>query len=136
MQKIPTWMPVVAAAMEDGEGRWLLQQRPPGKAHAGLWEFPGGKVETGENPRSALAREIAEELGITLDPQRMKPVGFAEGQGGTPPSPIVLFLYTCPFPGGAVVPTEGQAWGWYSAPEARKLDLAPMDRQLLEFLAR
>lgn len=129
-------MPVVAAAMENAEGRWLLQQRPPGKAHGGLWEFPGGKVESGENPRFALAREISEELGITLDPQRMDPAGFAEGEGGKPPSPIVLFLYTCPFPGGAVTPTEGQAWGWFNAAEARKLDLAPMDRQLLDFLTR
>jgi 8-oxo-dGTP diphosphatase len=62
----PSLLPVVAAAMVDLEGRVLLQQRPPGKSLAGLWEFPGGKLEEGEAPASAIVREIHEELGVVV----------------------------------------------------------------------
>ncbi len=64
MTEIPTWLPVVALALERADGRILMQRRPPGKAHGGLWEFPGGKVEAGESPRAALVREVNEELAI------------------------------------------------------------------------
>ncbi|ANU08191.1 (deoxy)nucleoside triphosphate pyrophosphohydrolase [Paraurantiacibacter namhicola] len=134
MEKNPTWMAVVAVAMADGARRWLLQQRPAGKHHAGLWEFPGGKVESAESPRRALVREIAEELGVTLDEHALVPAGFAEGTGGSPEMPIVLFLYTCAFPGGAITAHDGQEWRWATAQEAGSLTLAPMDRQLLQFL--
>ena len=70
-------MTVVAAALLDGEGRILLQQRAPGRAMAGLWEFPGGKVEQGELPETALARELEEELGIAIAPADFAPACFA-----------------------------------------------------------
>ena len=67
MKEKPTWLAVVAALIRDDAGRILLQQGLPGKPHAGLWEFPGGKVEVEENPRLALRREVAEELALSLD---------------------------------------------------------------------
>ncbi|WP_290480645.1 NUDIX domain-containing protein, partial [Hyphomonas sp. UBA2660] len=68
---------VVAAALYDAEGRILLAQRPAGKPMAGLWEFPGGKVETGETPERALVRELQEELSIMVDETSLKPITFA-----------------------------------------------------------
>ncbi len=133
MQKIPTWILVVAVALLDQNGRILLQQRPEGKHHGGLWEFPGGKVESGEIPQVALVREIAEELGIALDPAALLPFAFAE-EGGNPA--IVLNLYTCRSHKGEPVGHEGQAWGWFDPAEAAQLALAPMDRRLLQQLVR
>src|SRR5687768_11985595 len=78
VERKPTFVVVVAAAIRDRAGRLLLQQGLPHKRHAGLWEFPGGKVETGETPRFALCREVAEELGIELEPNSLQPAGFAE----------------------------------------------------------
>ena len=136
MEEKPTWLAVVAAAIRDHEGCLLLQQALPGKAHAGQWEFPGGKVESEEIPRLALAREVHEELGLRLDPAAMRPLGFADerGSGGRPA--IVLFLYDCPVWAGEPAALEGQAFGWFSPSMASELPLAPMDRALLETLAR
>jgi 8-oxo-dGTP diphosphatase len=136
MEEKPTWLAVVAAAIRDAQGRLLLQQALPGKRHAMLWEFPGGKVESGENPRFALAREVREELGLRLDPGAMRPLGFADeaGSGGRPG--IVLFLYDCPVWEGEPAAIEGQAFGWYAPGEAGQLPLAPMDCVLLETLPR
>ncbi|APE28929.1 NUDIX domain-containing protein [Aurantiacibacter gangjinensis] len=128
MKKIPTWLLVVAVALRDGEGRLFLQERPTGKPHAGLWEFPGGKVETGESPRAALVREIGEELALTLDEAVLRPVAFAEE--GCDPA-IVLNLYTAQHDGSTVSPQDGQRTGWFMPAEAERLPLAPMDRQLL-----
>jgi 8-oxo-dGTP diphosphatase len=124
-------LPVAALALADQAGRLLLQQRLPGKRHGGLWEFPGGKVESGESPRSALIREIAEELDIGLAPADLVPGLLAE-EGGDPA--IVLFLYTCRQWSGEPSGVEGQAWGWFSRQEAEALPLAPMDRDLLSRL--
>ena len=124
---------MVALALFDADGRLLLQQRPAHKHHGGLWEFPGGKVETGENPRLALVREIAEELGLALDPGLLVPAHFAE-EGAQ--SPIVLLLYTSVHQGGEAVACDGQAFDWFTLAEAAALPLAPMDRSLLEKLAR
>lgn len=136
MEEKPTWLAVVAAAIRDAQGRLLLQQALPGKRHAMPWEFPGGKVESGENPRLALAREVHEELGLTLDPAAMRPLGFADEAGaGTRPA-IVLFLYDCPVWEGEPAALDGQAFGWFAPGEAGQLPLAPMDRALLETLAR
>ena len=128
MAEIPTWIPVVALALADGKGRLLLQQRLPGKHHAGLWEFPGGKVQTRENPRFALVREIAEELGLMVDPVDLSPTLVADepGEGA-----VVLFLYTATRWRGGPVGLEGQPWGWFTQAEAATLPLAPMDRDLL-----
>ena len=94
LQSNPTWMLVVAAAIVDGEGRLLLRLRPLDKQHGGLWEFPGGKVESGETPGLALVREIEEELALMLDSDEFEPCCFAQepAQPGRPP--IVILLYT------------------------------------------
>ncbi|MXP41339.1 NUDIX domain-containing protein [Altererythrobacter soli] len=128
-------MAVVAAAIRDSEGRVLLQERLPGKHHAGLWEFPGGKVEPSENPRFALRREVEEELGVGLDEEAMAPAGFADREAGGGEPAIVLFLYECPGWEGDPEGREGQRWGWFTWAEAAALPLPPMDRTLLESLA-
>jgi len=127
MADIPTWTPVVALALIDSDGRLLLQQRPAGKHHAGLWEFPGGKVESEENPRFALVREIGEELGLQIDPVDLLPALLADDMGERT---IVLFLYTATKWLGNPEGREGQEWGWFSPSEAAALPLAPMDRDL------
>ncbi|MXO60071.1 NUDIX domain-containing protein [Altererythrobacter salegens] len=134
MERNPTWLPVVAAAIRDEAGRLLLQLRPDGKHHAGLWEFPGGKVEIQEDQRLALAREIEEELALTLDPTAMEPLGTAEeARQGTSPG-IALQLYACPVWTGVPKGLEGQEFGWFSPADAARLPLAPMDRRLLQEL--
>lgn len=135
MAEKPTWLAVVAAAIRDAEGRLLLQQALPGKRHALLWEFPGGKVESEENPRLALVREVREELALTLDPAAMRPLGFADEDGIDGRPGIVLFLYDCPVWSGAAEALERQAFGWFTLSEAGSLALAPMDRTLLGSLA-
>ena len=136
MEEKPTWLAVVAAAIRHSDGRLLLQQALPGKAHAGQWEFPGGKVESEENPRLALAREVREELGLSLDPDAMRALGFADEPARDGGPAIVLFLYDCPVWEGEPAALEGQAFGWFAPGEAGQLPLAPMDRALLETLAR
>ncbi len=123
----------MALDLRDAQGRVLLQQRPQGKHHAGLWEFPGGKVENGENPRLALCREIAEELGITLDPAALEPALLADDW---PQGNLVLFLYSAATWTGEIVAGEGQQWGWFTLAEASKLPMPPMDRNFLERCSR
>lgn len=124
-------MPVAAAAIRDTAGRLLLQQCPPRKRHAGLWEFPGGKVENGETPRFALCREVHEELGIELSEEALEPAGFAEEPPAEGRPALVLFLYTCLIWSGEPEGREGQHWGWFTPGEAALLPLPPMDRALL-----
>jgi len=131
----PTWVAVVAALIRDDGGRVLLQQALPGKPHAGQWEFPGGKVESYENPRFALRREIAEELGLTLDEALMKPAGFADEPSRAEAPAIVLFLYECRGWKGEPQSREGQAWGWFTPAEAADLPMPRIDRALLQALA-
>ena len=132
MANNPTWLAVVGLALFDAHGRVLMAQRPARKHHGGLWEFPGGKVEAGEKPRFSLIREIEEELGIGLDAGQLRPAGFAEEAGE---KHIVLFLYTARHFTGEPEAREGQAWGWFTLTEAAALDLAPMDRALLQALS-
>ena len=99
MENNPTWTPVVALALGDAEGRWLMHKRPKHKHHGGLWEFPGGKVETGETPVNALVREIREELDIALEADLLTPATFAQEEGAAHECPIVILLYTCRQPG-------------------------------------
>jgi 8-oxo-dGTP diphosphatase len=135
LENVPTLL-VVAAAIRNADGRWLLQQTAAGKRHAGLWEFPGGKVEPGESPRAALARELLEELALDLDPASCERAGFAEEEPETGRPRIVLLLYTCTAWRGEPRGCEGQNWGWFTTKEAARLPLPPMDRTLLENLCR
>ena len=134
MERKPTFVPVVAAAIRGDAGRLLLQQGLPHKRHAGLWEFPGGKVESGETPRFALCREAAEELAIELAEDALEPAGFAEEAGEDGRPPLVLFLYTCLRWRGEPEALEGQGWGWFTLEEAFELPMPAMDRALLESL--
>ncbi len=131
MEKKPTFVVVVAAAIRDSAGCLLLQQGLPHKRHAGLWEFPGGKVESGETPRFALCREVAEELGIALVEAALEPVGFAEEAGESERPALVLFLYSSLRWHGEPEAREGQGWGWFSLEEAAALPMPAMDRALL-----
>jgi 8-oxo-dGTP diphosphatase len=131
LEKKPTFVPVVAVALRDPEGRLLLQQALPHKRHAGQWEFPGGKVENGETPRVALCREVAEELGIELAEAGLEPAGFAEEPAAEGRPALVLMLYTCFQWRGNPHPFEGQHWGWFTPEEAFRLPMAAMDRELL-----
>lgn len=136
MTKYPTWMPVVAAAIFDGEGRVLMHRRPLEKHHGGLWEFPGGKVESGETPRIALVREIAEELGVTIELAALEPVAFAETSASGDDAAIVIFLYIARQWNGSPQSLEGGGWGWFTLEEAGKLDLPPLDCRLLDQLQK
>lgn len=133
-------MLVVAGALIDGEGRVLMHRRPPGKHLEGLWEFPGGKVETAETPPAALARELAEELGVKISETAFLPQGFAhELRDLSPPETprgIVLLLYSCRIWDGNPMPLEGGGLGWFAIPEIDSLALAPLDRVLLGQLRR
>jgi len=125
-------MAVVAGALTDGEGRWLMQQRPPGKRHAGLWEFPGGKVEPGESPRAALVRELNEELGIAVAADALRPMAFAESPAGGGETGIVILLYSVAAFTGIPVARDGAAIDWFTPDEIAGLPLPPLDVELLK----
>lgn len=131
-----TIMPVVAAALADADGRWLLQKRPAGKRHAGLWEFPGGKVEGGETPRAALVRELNEELTIRIEASAPVRVGEARAPAGEGEPGIVITLYTLADWEGVPVAEPGAELGWFTFSEAEQLPLPPLDRTLLAQLRR
>ncbi len=128
-------MTVVAGALRDREGRLLMQRRPVGKRHAGLWEFPGGKVEPGESPRAALVRELAEELGIAVAPEDLTPAAVARSAAGGGEPAIVILLYTVTRFCGSPAPVEGAALGWFALDEIARLPLPPLDIDLLAALA-
>jgi 8-oxo-dGTP diphosphatase len=131
LEKKPTFVAVVAAAIRDGGGRLLLQQGLAHKPHAGLWEFPGGKLEIGETPRFTLCREVTEELGIELEADALEPFGFAEEAGEEGRPALVLLLYTSLRWRGEPQAREGQSWGWFTPEEAAGLAMPAMDRALL-----
>ncbi len=125
---------VVAAALVDAQGRVLVQQRPPGKQMAGLWEFPGGKLESGETPEAALVRELAEELGIAVDPADLAPLTFgSEPLGG---KHLLLLLYLCRAWTGAPAALDAVALRWVTLDEMRALDMPPADRPFIAALQR
>ena len=123
-------MAVVAGAIGDGTGRWLLQKRPAGKRHAGLWEFPGGKVEPGETPLHALVRELNEELTIRVTAIAQPAVARAAAAPGEGERAIVIHLYTIDAWDGTPQPEPGAELGWFAAEEIARLRLPPLDSQL------
>ena len=123
---------MVAAALIDGDGRVLVQQRPPGKPMAGLWEFPGGKLELGESPEAALIRELTEELGITVESACLAPATFAsESLGGRH---LVLLLYALRKWGGVPVAHHATGLKWVRPLELHALDMPPADKPLIGLL--
>lgn len=118
---------VVAAALRREDGLWLMHRRPLGKHHAGLWEFPGGKVEPSEIPREALCRELAEELGISVSPRDCEPLFFAEqAREGDEPA-IVILLYRLSRWTGEPRALEGGAVAWFAQGEIDSLAKPPLD---------
>ena len=125
---------VVAVALIDGDGKILVQQRPAGKPMAGLWEFPGGKVEEGEVPEHALARELGEELGISVDPMDLGSACFASEALGA--EHLLLLLFTCRKWGGIASPREAPALLWLHLDDLRNLPMPPADGPLIDLLER
>lgn len=128
----PTWILVVAAVISQDDGRLLMQKRPDGKHHAGLWEFPGGKVEKGESPENALVREIEEELGLVIDPTEIHPESFAQTAAHAGRPQIVLLLYKVAYWTGEPEAREGGDWGWFNFTEANELPKPPLDIELFK----
>lgn len=127
---------VVAAALIDADGRVLLAERPAGKSMAGLWEFPGGKVETGERPETSLIRELREELGITVKEECLAPFAFASH--AYEKFHLLMPLYLCRRWEGIVQPQEGQRVAWVWPREMANYPVPPADvplvAQLRDFL--
>ncbi len=123
---------VVAVALVDTDGRVLVTQRPPGKALAGLWEFPGGKLEEGERPEGALIRELTEELGITVAQSCLAPLTFASH--AYPDFHLLMPLYVCRRWSGTASGLEGQALRWLRPAALRELPMPPADAPLIPAL--
>ena len=124
---------VVAAALIDRQGRVLVQRRPAGKQHAGLWEFPGGKVDPDEGPEAALVRELAEELGIAVDSNALTPIAFAseplEGRH------LILLLYRCTYWIGEPMALDAAEIRWMAVADLSTLDMPPADRPFIAALS-
>ncbi|HEX8225535.1 MAG TPA: (deoxy)nucleoside triphosphate pyrophosphohydrolase [Allosphingosinicella sp.] len=133
MQKNPT-LTVVAAALVDGEGRVLLQRRAPGRAMAGLWEFPGGKVEPGERPEAALVRELDEELGIEVDAAELSPAAFASADNAG--RHMLLLLYLCREWRGEPRALDAAELAWVLPADMPALPMPPADEPLIPLLER
>ena len=123
---------VAACALVDTDGRVLLAQRPQGKPMAGLWEFPGGKVETGERPEETLIRELEEELGIVVREPCLAPLTFASH--AYPDFHLLMPLYVCRRWEGAVTPREGQTLAWVRPNKLRDYEMPPADVPLVSHL--
>lgn len=128
----PRQILVVAAALTDGSGRFLVQKRPKGKSMAGLWEFPGGKIEPDEAPERALSRELHEELGISVREADLTPACFASEP--LRDRHLVLLLYSCAQWSGDPEPHHAEEVRWVSLDEMRSLPMPPADKPLLERL--
>jgi 8-oxo-dGTP diphosphatase len=121
-----------ACALIDVDGRVLRAERPAGKPMAGLWEFPGGKVETGERPEETLIRELKEELGITVSEPCLAPLTFASHV--YPDFHLLMPLYVCRRWEGVVTPLEGQRVVWAKPNRLRDYKMPPADEPLVAHL--
>jgi 8-oxo-dGTP diphosphatase len=126
-------IPVVAVALCRKQGdktQVLMQQRPPSRQHGGLWEFPGGKIDPGESAAAAALRELAEELGVTLDPTTLAPISFAQGpQGG-----VLILLYACWRWTGEPQLLDAAAMQWVDLDAIPALAMPPLDYPLAHAL--
>lgn len=120
---------VSAVALIDGEGRVLLAQRPVGRDMAGLWEFPGGKIDDGETPEQALVRELREELGITVAVENLKPLTFASHAYAD--FHLLMPLFVCRAWQGEPHPHEGQVLAWVEKNQLHKYEMTPADVPLV-----
>lgn len=120
---------VAAAALIDADGRVLLAQRPEGKAMAGLWEFPGGKVQAGETPEAALVRELREELGLETRDSCLAPVAFASH--GYEGFHLLMPLFACRVWQGDPQPLEGQKLAWVRPVRLADYPMPPADVPLV-----
>ena len=123
---------VVAVALVDSDDRVLVAQRPEGKSLAGLWEFPGGKVEPGERPEAALIRELQEELAIQVEEACLAPLTFASH--AYPDMHLLMPLYVCRRWDGLARSCEGQALRWLRPKELRSIPMPPADAPLIPAL--
>ncbi len=123
---------VAACALVDADGRVLLAQRPAGKSMAGLWEFPGGKIESGEKPEDSLIRELKEELGIVVKEACLAPLTFASHAYRD--FHLLMPLYVCRRWGGNVTPLEGQAIAWVRPNKLRDYPMPAADEPLVAHL--
>ena len=123
---------VVAAALVDRDGRLLVQQRPDGLPMAGLWEFPGGKIEPDETPEQALIRELAEELGIDVEQACLAPACFASDMLGD--RHLLLLLYVCRKWRGTPIARHASALDWVRPVELHALPMPPADKPLIGLL--
>jgi 8-oxo-dGTP diphosphatase len=129
----PPLVLVAACVLLDGEGRILIAKRPPGRSLAGLWEFPGGKVEAGESPEHALTRELAEELGIEIVAADLAPLTFASH--AYPNFHLLMPLFVCRRWRGELTPQEGQELAWVRPAELSSYAMPPADEPLKTVLA-
>jgi 8-oxo-dGTP diphosphatase len=123
---------VAACALVDADGRVLLAQRPQGKPMAGLWEFPGGKIEAGERPEQTLIRELKEELGIDVREDCLAPLTFASH--AYPDFHLLMPLYVCRRWEGTVTAREAQQLAWVKPNRLRDYDMPPADVPLVSHL--
>jgi len=123
---------VAAAALVDRDGRVLLAERPPGKSMAGLWEFPGGKVNDGESPEAALVRELREELGIDTAESCLAPLAFASHRYER--FHLLMPLFVCRVWQGTARAKEGQRLKWVRPADLRDYPMPPADAPLIPVL--
>jgi 8-oxo-dGTP diphosphatase len=127
-------VPIVSAALIDDRGHVLLQQRPAGKAMAGLWEFPGGKIAAGETPEAALCRELHEELGIVVAASDLEAFGFASHRYDS--FHILLLLYLCRRWRGTPAARESQAIAWAAPAQMPSYPMPAADAPLVTLLQK
>ena len=123
---------VVACALVDADGRVLIAERPAGRPMAGLWEFPGGKVDPDERPEAALIRELKEELGIVVKEACLAPLTFASHS--YPDFHLLMPLYVCRRWEGTVAAQEGQRLAWVKPNRLRDYPMPPADEPLVSHL--